>query len=429
MTLYHHLDRKEFVLSHMKLTKFSVLILLFAANLLSGQIKDKETPQIDEKELAKYLQKQSEQRPMPQAIEGAVDPAAYRVGPGDVLRISFWGPSSEDNGISASVTPEGKLIIPSVGTIDVNNKTLQAVRAEVSHACEAKYDPRNISVTTDLTQLRLVRAHILGEVNAPGSFNATAVDRISYFIQQAESWTDWADERRVEVRHTDGTVDTLDMYKLYHEGDLTQDPYVRGGDVIYVPRIELTGRTVFLEGLEQKQGPHQIARDESLLEFLYRVKAIQRSTDLDRIYLIRGNQPPTPANLFGNGANHSSASSLMLEDGDRIVATELKGFVYVHGAVKNPGNFPYVPGFKAVDYVGFAGGTQEMANLKNIKIVHNGSGMTEKGGNSEVKRGDTIIVPLSSRVKLSQYLLIVSQIATLVIAAVAVSGQSGSGGN
>ncbi len=408
----------------MKLTKLAVLLLLVSANLLTGQSKGKDMPQIDEKELAKYLQKQSEQRPLPQAIEGAVDPATYRVGPGDVLRISFWGPSSDDNSISASVTPEGKLIIPSVGSIDVNNKTLEAVRAQVKAACETKYDPRSISVTTDLTQLRLVRAHILGEVQTPGSFIATAVDRISYFIQQAEGWTDWADERRVEVRHADGTADTLDMYKLYHHGDLSQDPHVRGGDVIYVPHIELSGKTVFLEGVGGP-GPHQIAEDETALEMLYRVKAIQRWTDLDKIYLQRGSQPPTPLRLVNNGADGLAAGDIELENGDRLVVTSLKGNVYVHGAVKNPGNVPYVEGYKAADYIGFAGGTQDMADLKNVRIIHIDTGRTDKGGESEVKRGDTIIVPIAGRVKLAQYLLIVSQVATLIIAVAAVSGQTG----
>ncbi len=406
----------------MKMRRFVIFFLLTTVNLLPGQSNDK--PQIDEKQLAKYLQKQSEQRPQPQAIEGAIDPATYRVGPGDVMRISFWGPSTEDNSISASVTPEGKLIIPSVGTIDVNNKTLEAVRAEVKAACETKYDPRNISITTDLTQLRLVRAHILGEVKTPGTFNATAVDRISYFIQQAEGWTEWADERRVEVRHLDGTVDTLDMYKLYHYGDLSQDPYVRGGDVIYVPRIKLSGKTVFLDGVGE-HGPHQIAEGETALELLQRVKAIQRWTDLHNIYLVRGSEPPVRLHLLGNNPDGHAAETFKLQNGDRLVVTSLKSNVYVHGAVKNPGNFPFVNGYKAADYVGFAGGTQEMTKLKNVEVFHVDTGKIDKGGDSEVMRGDTIIVPSAARVRLSQNLLIFSQVATMIIASAAVIGQIG----
>ncbi|MDZ7266234.1 MAG: SLBB domain-containing protein [candidate division KSB1 bacterium] len=404
----------------MKATKLAISFLLIAANLLTGQSKHNDKLQIDEKELAKYLQRQSDQRPLPQAIEGPVDPAVYRVGPGDVLRISFWGPSSEDNSISTSVTPESRVVIPSVGTLDVKNMTLEMVRAEVSRACAAKYDPRNITVTADLTQLRLVRAHIFGEVQAPGSFNATALDRISYFIQQAEGWTDWANQRHVEVRHADGTTDTLDMYKLYYEGDLGQDPYVRAGDVIYVPRVKLTGKTAFIEGEVSQPGPHQIAENESLQELLYRIRAIHRWTDLEKIFLVRGKQPPVAVNLFGDSTNHHGVSgSTKVEHGDRIIVTGMKGHVYVHGAVKNPGNVPYVDGYSAIDYVGFAGGTSEMADLENLVVVRSDTGKKEKGTRLEVRRGDSIIVPVSGRIKLSQTLQLLSQTATIIIAVIA----------
>lgn len=404
--------------------RIAAVLILFSVSISIAQISrssSKESSEgIDEKELAKYLQKQGEQRAMLQAVERPVDPASYMVGPGDILKINFWGPASDELGISAAITPEGKLIIPTVGTLDVIDKPLQQIQEEIRHACEAKYDPRNISVTAHLTQLRMVRAHVYGEVNSPGSFTATAVDRISYFIQQAEGWTQWADERTVELRHADGTIDTLDMYKLYHEGDLGQDPFVRGGDVIYVPRIELTDKTVFVEGAVAMPGPHQIARDESLIDFLYRVKALNRGADFNEFFLIRKNQAPLRLSFFSNGTAGNDVHSLRMEHGDHILVTGVKAYVYVHGAVKNPGNFPYVEGYKAADYVGLAGGTQDMANLESTKIIHRDSGITEKGADKEVKRGDTLIVPVAARTKLSEYLLIASQIATILIAASAV---------
>ena len=424
-------------------------IFLFANAPARGQITSQPAPQIkiDEKELAKHLKRQEEQKPLPQAVEGAIDPAAYLVGPGDIFKIDFWGPTSDEAGIAVAVTPTGTIIIPTVGVLDVNGKSLAQVQEAVRRACEAQYDSRTTSVTTNLLQLRLVRVHIYGEVKTPGSYNATAVDRISYFIQQAEGWTEWANERNVELRHPDGRVDTLDMYQLYSNGDVTQNPQVRGGEVIYVPRIALTEQTVFIEGEVEQPGPHQIARGETLLELLYRVKALNRLTDFNELFLVRQNQAPQRARFFHKpagettitsaGSNHSEksngvdhagkngfaeidAGSAKLEHGDRILVTELKGYVYVHGAVKNPGNVPFVEGFKAVDYVGFAGGTQEMANLGSIRVVHSDTGKSEKGPNRDVHRGDTVFVPVSGRVTLTQYFLIASQIATLVIAASAV---------
>jgi polysaccharide export outer membrane protein len=374
----------------------------------------------DEKQQGKLKQKQAEQQALLQAIERPVDPAVYVVGPGDVFQINFWGPASDELGFSAPITPEGRLIIPTVGALDVIDKPLQQVQQEIRRACETKYDPRNISVTAHLVRLRLVRAHVYGEVTTSGTYTGTAVDRVSSFIQQAEGWTDWADERRIELRHADGELDTLDMFKLYYEGDLRQDPYVRGGEIIYVPRIELTDKTVFVEGGAGRPGPHQLAKDESLMDFVRRVEALQHGADLNEVFLIRRNQAPLHLNFFGDTGNGHDVRHLRMEDGDRLVVKAGRDFVYVHGAVKNPGNFPYVEGYKVGDYVGLAGGTQEMGNLGSAKVIHRDSGKTEKGVNQEVRRGDTVMVPMATRNAISQYLLIVSQVATILIAASAV---------
>lgn len=378
----------------------------------------------DEKQQAKLKQKQAEQQAMQQAllqaIERPVDPASYIVGPGDVVKINFWGPASAELSFTTSVTPEGKLIIPTVGALDVIDQPLLEVQGEVRRACAAKYDPRNITVTAHLAQLRLVRAHVYGEVEAPGSYTGTAADRVSSFIQQAEGWTDWADERRIQLRHATGKVDTLDLFELYYEGDLNQDPYLRGGEIIYVPRIELTDKTVFVEGEAGRPGPHQIAKNETLMDFLRRVEAMQHGADLNEILLVRRDQAPRRLSFFGDTANGNGVRHQRMEDGDRLIVRGGREYVYVHGAVKNPGNYPFVEGYRVADYVGLAGGTQEMANVSSARVIHRESGKTEKGMNKEVRRGDTVIVPLATRTTISNYLLIASYIATLLIAARAV---------
>jgi protein involved in polysaccharide export with SLBB domain len=378
----------------------------------------------DEKQQARLKQKQAEhqvlQQALMQAIERPVDPASYIVGPGDVIKINFWGPASDDLGFSTTITPEGKIIIPTVGALDVIDKTLQQVQQEIRLACEKKYDPKSMSVTAYLIQLRPVRAHVYGEVESPGSFSGIAVDRVSSFIQQAEGWTNWADERRIELRHANGKLDTLDMFKLYYEGDLRQDPYVRGGEIIYAPRIELSDKTVFVEGEAERAGPHQIAKDETLMDFLRRVKALHHGGDMHEIFLVRRNQAPVRISFFGDAGNGNDARHLRMEDGDRLIVKGGRDFVYVHGAVKNPGNYQYVEGYKVADYVGLAGGTTEMGGLGSAKVTHRDSGKTEKGTNKEVRRGDTVMVPVATRSTISQYLSIVSQLATLLIAASAV---------
>ncbi len=395
--------------------------MLLVAPILGQTRSSASATAVDEKELAKYLQKESEQALPPQAIEGAIDPTAYLIGPGDVLKINAWGLSSEEElGLSLQVTPEGKVIMPSVGIIDANGKTLQQVQEEVRRACAAKYDPNKVKITTHLTQLRLVRAHIYGEVKSPGLYIGTAIDRIAYYISEAEGWTAWADERQVQVRHLNGRVDILDLSKLYQGGELAQNIYISGGDVIYFPRIELTSQMVQVEGEVPLPGPHKIAAGETVLDFLHRIEALERKADLNKCYLIRGQTAPQLLSFFDNGEMGLNARTTWLQHGDRLLIASLKAFVYVRGAVQSPGSFPYIVGYKVADYVGLAGATAESAKLASVKIIHGRTGKTGKGPDEDVERGDTIVVSTSLRSKFSQYLTITSQVATLVIAAAAI---------
>lgn len=374
------------------------------------------------------------------AVETAVDPAAYIVGPGDVLTINLWGLFDEQPALNIPITPEGKLLIPTVGALEVNGLTLQNVQEAVRRACAAKYNAQTVSATAHLTQIRQVRVHVYGEVETPGSFIGTALDRVAHFIEQAGGQTEWADVNRIEVRDAAGRTQVLNLAQVYQTGDLAQNHFVRGGEVIFVPRIALEGKTVFVEGEVDLPGPHQFAQNETAEDFLYRIKALDRATDLQAIYLFRKDQPGVHLSFLhdsesanvraGNGrAEHDHGTNGLafvaarherLQNGDRILITRIKEHVYVHGAVKNPGHFPFVVGYKAADYVGLAGGTAEMTSLNSVKVVHHESGKTEKGATREVHRGDTIIVPTSGRNKLSQYVGIAAQFATLLIAASAV---------
>ncbi len=399
---------------------FGFAILIFH-NSYSQDFKAKppSAPQIDEELLAKQLQKRNEQDFTQQAIEGVIDPATYVVGPGDVLKINFWGPTADDLGLSVVVTPEGKIIIPTVGVVEADRKTLQQVQEETRRLCATKYDSRNVKVTIHLTKLRTVRAYIFGEVKGSGVYTATSIGRVSYYLSEAKGFTEWADERHVQLRHLHGGVDTLDMTRLYEYGDITQDPYVQGGDMIYVPRIELTDQTVFVEGDMLKPGPHKIMEGETLLEFLHRVKALTRTSDLNGIVLVRGKQPPLHVNFLANGAANADLHQMPLQHGDRIFVPPIKEFVYVHGAVKSPGSYPFVVGYKAGDYAGLAGGTVESGNLRSVRVIHQETGKSEAGPDKEVQRGDTVVVPVSARTTFGQFLTFGAQTGTIVLAVIA----------
>jgi protein involved in polysaccharide export with SLBB domain len=173
-----------------------------------------------------------------QALERIINVDDYLLGPGDGLQISLWGdmPAS----FNTVVTPEGTILLPTVGSVEVQGLTLSTVKTMVKEQLLKRY--RNVEVTTTLVQLRNIRIPVTGAVLNPGIFVASSADRVSQviakaggFIEKSETSKIQASKRRVKVLHWDGSVSYADILRYMVTGDLTSNPVVRDGDVIYVP--------------------------------------------------------------------------------------------------------------------------------------------------------------------------------------------------
>ncbi|MHA1855129.1 MAG: polysaccharide biosynthesis/export family protein [Promethearchaeota archaeon] len=352
-----------------------------------------------------------------QALEKTIDPDSYIVGPGDLFYINISGEA--DFMFPTQVTPEGKLVVETMGIYYVAGKTLSEVQNLILNEGTKKYKIKKIFA--NLVQMRTIRVHVVGEVKYPGIYFALPVDRVSVIIEQAGPLTDWADEQHIEIRHSEGTVDTFNYFKYQKFGELEQNIYVQSGDVIYVPAIRLDRSTVILEGFVEQRGAHQIQPGEKLSTFLRRIKGFDRSLDPAHIYVIRnddhGNLDTIHVNLTDNEKRDENyVKDLKLRDDDKIYIPSLLNRVYVQGAVNVPGGYFYMAGFRAIDYVGLAGGNRETGNLNGIKVIHCRNNSIEKGANIEIEPGDTIIVPQNFRRKFSEYLSIVTSIVTLTLA-------------
>ncbi|MDZ7374218.1 MAG: SLBB domain-containing protein [candidate division KSB1 bacterium] len=355
-----------------------------------------------------------------QALEGTVSDSEYVVGPGDVFLISSFG--TEPWTFESVVTPEGKLVLPSLAVLDVGGKKLAEVKALVSALNLEKYRLARLSVI--LLRLRPIRVHVLGEIQNPDTYVASTIDRVSRLIQMAGGFTPWSDRAHVQIRHQDGTVDTLDYVRYLQRGDLSQNSYVRDGDVIYVPAIDLRESVVRLEGINEIAGYYRLRPGQTVWEFVRSFSPYLRMVDPQDIYVertVNGRLWRYRVDLFGSddqGGVLFADSPLM--PGDVVQLPVIQRDVYVSGAVQNPGNLPFMPGFRALDYVGMAGGSRESANVRALRVYHRRTGKWATGPNEEVERGDFIFLPETPRRRWIDYLSITSGIASIVLAAKAI---------
>jgi len=331
-----------------------------------------------------------------QPLEAAIDPESYIVGPGDVFQIVII--SGEEIVFKVQVISDGKLIIPTVAVLDVDGKTLSEVQTLVKEAGADKY--LNSQITANLAILRQFRVHVTGQVMKPGSYEALAVDRVSNIIEKANGITNGGSERAIEVRHLDGTVDMVDLYRYSKLGDLEANLTLKGGDVIYVPHINLSKATVRVEGPVNDPGVYQLAKNETVQSFLLRVDAYNRHADLTNAYIQRqtvsnGGSETIPIfpYLENRGNGHAE---LYLQDGDVIMIPQKNEEVYVIGAVRNAGPYAYYPNLTAIDYAGFAGSTERAVKPSKVKLIRNNSEKTLNAKGLIIEPGDTVYVPQKS---------------------------------
>lgn len=416
-----------------------IIPVIFFASLASVLAQTREIPQLKQLDKErdfrlptrtslldkdkKDLFKQKQQFPFEggeQALEGAIDPSTYLVGPGDRFWITIL--STLENSIPAQVSPEGKLVIQTVGTLDVNGKTLAEVQTLVAQEASAKY--RNAVISVHLAGVRQIRVHVTGQVLRPGPYDALAVYRVADIIALAGGLTSWAFERGIQVRHLDGTTDTVDLYQYKKLGDLDANLVLRGGDLVHVPAINLTQATVRVEGAINDPGTYQLAQNETISDFLLRVDALTRRADLANVYIERRRGTEGHVDIIavfpylsGYGNGHSE---LALQDGDVIMVPQRQEDVYVIGAVQYPGTYPYMPNSTVQDYVGFAGGMFQAANPSKARVIRHDSKKEERGKDKPVGPGDTVYVPKKVEFGVREVAMIAGQISSILIALSAV---------
>ncbi|MCK4966952.1 polysaccharide export protein, partial [bacterium] len=193
-------------------------------------------------------------------LEDAINAKEYIVGPGDVLAVYMWG--QQENLYEVMVLPEGNIIIPSIGSIMINNMTLETAKELIIEGGKKYYSGAKITVS--LTGIRRFKVHVSGEVLNRGSFDASPIDRISNVIALAQGFTSWADKKNIEITHLDGTTDIFDLFQFERKGNISQNPFIRGGDIIYIPRIKLSEGMVFISGNVAKPGYYQFYKNEAV---------------------------------------------------------------------------------------------------------------------------------------------------------------------
>ncbi len=163
----------------------------------------------------------------------AVSPG-YKIGPGDVLRISVWKEEGMEQEIL--VKPGGGITFPLAGDIQASGLTTQELAAVLKSKLQ-RYIPNPV-VTVSVLQAVSNKIYVVGKVNRPGEYNATHYMDVLQALSLAGGLTPYADKDEIKIiRRSDGKkqVFEFDYSKVISGRNLEMNILLEAGDTITVP--------------------------------------------------------------------------------------------------------------------------------------------------------------------------------------------------
>jgi len=161
------------------------------------------------------------------------NPAEYRIGISDELRITVW--REPDLSLPVIVRPDGSITVPLVGDVRAAGRTATEITREITAAL-TKYIKEPI-VTVIVEQINSNTIYVIGEVNRQGGIELRQRTRILQALAMAGGLTEFADKSRVVLLREEGgreVVREIDYRKLIRGEAPGENLYLQPGDTIIV---------------------------------------------------------------------------------------------------------------------------------------------------------------------------------------------------
>ena len=255
----------------------------------------------------------------PAMLEPPTD--AYRVGPGDVLDIEVLGEG--DGPTPVLVGPDGRIYFHLLAGLQVWGLTLPELKGLLERELGALYRAPQVAVM--LRGIHNQRVWVLGRVGTPGiyplSTPKTVLEALSEAGGLATARFSGTTEELADLQHSfivrNGAFVPVDMERLVHEGDTTQNIYLRPDDLVYL-RSALSSEVHVLGAVYQ---PRAVAfkNQVTLISAITTARGPIAGAWLSHVAIVRGSLvEPRIAVVDYNAIIHGKATDVRLEPRDIV---------------------------------------------------------------------------------------------------------------
>ena len=277
------------------------------------------------------------------------------LGPGDELSISIWGGVSQT--FTRTIDPEGRVMLPESGELQVAGLTLDKAQDAVSGALEPQF--RNAHVSVTVARLRTIRIYVVGDVQRPGAYDISSLSSPLTALSAAGGPTAVGSLRVMRHYRNEKLIGEIDLYDFLLHGIRGTDDRLQGGDTLLVPPA---GAQIAVYGAVKRPAIYELRNEKTLTALLDNAGGLTVAAALGHITVDRivANQRREEISLTNADSEDVAAATAAVaefevKDGDRVhVATVLpysERSVYLQGHVARPGKLAFRDGLRLSDVV------------------------------------------------------------------------------
>jgi protein involved in polysaccharide export with SLBB domain len=321
------------------------------------------------------------------ALEGAINPDMYYVGPSDIISVNIW--LSPPVNFILTVTPEGTLVVPTVGEVKIADLSLAEAKKQIIREIKKKYlmgepsvtlvSPRRVLITVKgdvaiAQRVSKLGAEVKEDVAKSQQVTLLGTDRVEAAIRLSGGSVT---NRNIMLKHKDGTSQRVDIPKYYALKDDRWNPVIRDGDDVFIPKVDANKNVISIWGGVNVEGAYEYVDGDTFLDLLQLAQGFTRRAIQDSVLLYRYDKSGQELSVTVMNAKNiaeGTAENLPLKRFDKIVviqrydAREDYG-VTISGEVLYPGYYPIVrDGTKLSTVIERAGGFTSYAALHAAQL-------------------------------------------------------------
>lgn len=220
---------------------------------------------------------------VPQIIKNwsSVEMLEYKIGPGDVVRVTILV-ALEANSYEVAVATDGTIVLPLIGPFPIGNKTVEQARDEMREAFNQYYV--NPQVQLRVMQFSSQKVYLMGAVKGKGLYPITKRTTLFEVMTYMEDLLPDVDLNSAYLMR-DGKMYPLHLERLL-SGDLSTNYELLNNDILYLPSRKTM--KVYALGEVLRPGMYDMERNDNVFYLLARAGGLTKGAAAKEVRIIRG---------------------------------------------------------------------------------------------------------------------------------------------